>query len=184
MSKLIRGSIRQGGAVAENIWHTIVDFEQLDDLPAGTALLVPLAMWDEYRQTFIADAKLTGASLGVLLAPQDDPAAIAPDLAHFKLIAIDFPQFADGRGYSIARLLRERYGYTGELRAVGDVLRDQIYYLLRVGFDSFLLAERKSDEQSVAAVLTAYQDFSENYQTSVEQKQPLFRRRLVSGAAV
>ncbi len=179
MSKLIKGSLNQGGAVVENVWHTVLNDEELEvALTQAKAIVVSLSLWLEQREVLLK-AKL---ELGIQLEPADDPAAIAQDLAHFKLIAIDFPQFADGRGYSIARLVRERYGYTGELRAVGDVLRDQIYYMLRVGFDSFLLAERKSDEQSVAAVLSAYKDFSVNYQTSFEQKQPLFRRRAAAGA--
>ena len=90
-----------------------------------------------------------------------------------KVIAIEFRTFNDGRGYSTARLLRERYGWRGELRAVGDVLRDQIFYLARCGFDAFEL----QDGQDVDAVLAAFNDFSERYQASVDQPLPLFRRR-------
>ena len=80
----------------------------------------------------------------------------------------------DGRGYSIARLLRERYGWRGELRAIGDVLRDQLFYLTRCGFDAFELRAG----QDAQAALTALADFSEAYQSSVERPQPLFRRRV------
>ena len=79
--------------------------------------------------------------IGVLLGPADDPAALVHDLPQLALVAVDFPHATDGRGYSTARLLRERYGYTGELRAVGDVGRDQLFYLARVGFDAFALRE-------------------------------------------
>jgi uncharacterized protein (DUF934 family) len=89
------------------------------------------------------------------------------------LIAVNFPQFTDGRGYSIARLLRERYSWRGELRAIGDVLRDQLFYLARCGFDAFMLREG----QDAQAALAAFNDFSEGYQASVERPQPLFRRR-------
>jgi uncharacterized protein (DUF934 family) len=107
------------------------------------------------------------------LEPGDDPARVADRLAGAARVEVNFPAFADGRGYSIARLLRERYGYRGELRAVGDVLRDQIFYLSRVGFDAFLLREDQDAEEALAAL----HDFSEVYQASVERPQPLFRRR-------
>jgi len=90
-------------------------------------------------------------------------------------VAVHFPQFADGRGYSLGRLLRERYGWRGELRAIGDVLRDQLFYLTRCGFDAFDLRE----DQDLQAALSAFDDFSESYQTAVDQRQPLFRRRIL-----
>lgn len=107
------------------------------------------------------------------LEPHDDPSAVADRLACASRVEVSFPKFTDGRGYSIARLLRERYGYRGELRAVGDVQRDQLFYLSRVGFDAFLLREG----EEAAAALAALTDFSEAYQASVERPQPLFRRR-------
>ncbi len=107
------------------------------------------------------------------LEPGDDPAECAERLGAIARVEVNFPKFTDGRGYSIARLLRERYGYRGELRAVGDVLRDQIYYLSRCGFDAFLLREDQDAEEA----LPACNDFSEAYQASVERPEPLFRRR-------
>jgi uncharacterized protein (DUF934 family) len=108
-----------------------------------------------------------------LLEGADDPAVIAGDLENFALIAVNFAHFVDGRGYSIARLLRGRYHWCGELRATGDVLRDQLFYLSRCGFDSFALRA----DQNPQTALTAFEDFSEAYQSSVERPQPLFRRR-------
>lgn len=113
----------------------------------------------------------TGAVLR--LEPHEDPAAVAGRLASAGRVEVNFPKFTDGRGYSIARLLRERHGYRGELRAVGDVHRDQLFYLQRVGFDAFLLREG----EDAAEALAALGDFSEVYQASVERPQPLFRRR-------
>lgn len=107
------------------------------------------------------------------LEPDDDPAAVANRLATAARVEVSFPKFTDGRGYSIARLLRERYGYRGELRAVGDVQRDQLFYLFRVGFDAFLLR----DGEEAAAALAALADFGEAYQAAVDRPQPLFRRR-------
>jgi uncharacterized protein (DUF934 family) len=120
---------------------------------------VPLAHWN--------------GEPGVLLGPADDPAALDGRLDGIAVIAIEFPQFTDGRGYSIARLLRERYGYKGELRAVGEVLRDNLFYLSGCGFDSFALG----DSTQLEAALEGLSDFSEGYQASVERPQPLFRRR-------
>lgn len=89
------------------------------------------------------------------------------------MIAVNFPAFTDGRGFSSARLLRERYGYKGEIRAIGDVLRDQLFFMRRCGFDAYAIRADRSPEDA----LVSLDDFSEVYQTSVEQPLPLFRRR-------
>ena len=107
------------------------------------------------------------------LEPHDDPAAVADRLAGAARVEVNFPKFGDGRGFSIARLLRERYGYKGELRAVGQVARDHLYYMEQCGFDAFLLR----DGEDVAEALAAFDDFSEAYQATVAQPVPLFRRR-------
>ena len=98
---------------------------------------------------------------------------MAADLDDFTVIGVHFPKFTDGRGYSIARLLRERYGYKGELRAFGDIGRDQIFLLNRVGFDSFLIGEGRNAEDALAA----FDDFPEVYQAGADLPIPLFRRR-------
>ncbi|MCE6982636.1 DUF934 domain-containing protein, partial [Pseudomonas frederiksbergensis] len=91
----------------------------------------------------------------------------------FQVIALNFPAFTDGRNYSNARLLRDRYKFTGELRAIGDVLRDQLFYMKRCGFDAFAL---RADKDPVEA-LQSLQDFSVTYQAATDEPQPLFRRR-------
>jgi uncharacterized protein (DUF934 family) len=96
----------------------------------------------------------------IRLEPTDDPASVADRLAGAARVEVNFPKFGDGRGYSIARLLRKRLGYRGELRAVGQVGRDHLYYMERVGFDAFEL--RDSEEASEA--LAAFEDFSAAYQ--------------------
>jgi uncharacterized protein (DUF934 family) len=110
----------------------------------------------------------------IRLEPTDDPATVADRLAHAARVEINFPKFGDGRGYSIAKLLRERYGYKGELRAVGQVVRDHLYNMERVGFDAFLLRE---GEDPVEA-LTGFEDFSEAYQGTAARPLPLFKRRV------
>ena len=169
MPQLIKGSLTEGGRVADDIWTVIDSEDELQAAPGHAPLLVVLPVWQAHREALAA----RGVCLGVQLEPGDDPAALADDLQQLALVAIAFPKFTDGRGYSIARLLRERYGYRGEIRAVGDVLRDQIYYMLRSGFDAFVL----KDGASITDALSAYADFSEAYQTSLERPIPLFRRR-------
>jgi len=142
----------------------------LPAIPATGDIIVPLALWQASASALLA--RSTGR-LGIWLDSDEDPAQVADSLEAFSLIAVNFPQFTDGRGYSTARLLRERYGWAGELRAFGDVLRDQLFYLARCGFDSFLLAEG----QDVQEALTAFGDFTDAYQTSVDRPLPLFRRR-------
>jgi len=142
--------------------------------------------WDESALLTLAQWKLrrlqpieAGERVGVCLEPADDPAEIASDLDRLQLVAINFPKFADGRGYSSAVLLRTRHGYRGELRAIGDVGRDQLFYLKRSGFDAFALAPHR-DPHAAAASLG---DFSVRYQGSVDDPLPLFRKRLAAAAA-
>jgi uncharacterized protein (DUF934 family) len=167
--RIIKGSLAEGGRIVEDDWTEIDTAEGLHVARDDAPVLVAHALWGVAREALLA----RGTPLGVRLEPTDDPAAIAADLAHFELVAIHFPKFTDGRGYSIARLLRERHGYAGPLRAVGDILRDQLFYLLRCGFDEFAMKypERVDD------ALHAYRDFSEAYQTSVDRRTPLFARR-------
>jgi uncharacterized protein (DUF934 family) len=160
--------IKNRQLVADN-WRLLDAASATAELPPGK-LIVPLAVWQQRRADFLAHP----GELGIRLEGHDEPETIAADIGRFRLVAIHFQQFADGRGYSLARLLRERYGYTGELRAVGDVLRDQLFYLSRVGFDAFALRE----DQDATDALKAFSDFSDGYQTSVERPSPLFRRRL------
>ena len=138
-------------------------------IPLAGDIIVPLGLWLEHRDVLLFRA----GRLGVWLDAGEDPAQVAADLSHFALVAVHFPQATDGRGYSTARLLRERYGWRGELRAIGDVLRDQLFYLARCGFDAWALRA----DQDAAAALAAFDDFSEAYQASVERPLPLFRRR-------
>ncbi|MEI7456060.1 MAG: DUF934 domain-containing protein [Nitrosomonadales bacterium] len=136
-------------------------------LVAPGRVIVPLNVWQAQRETL-----QTRAELGVWLASSDRPEALQEDIKKFAVIAVDFPKFADGRGYTIAYLLRERLGFTGELRAIGDVLRDQLFYMQRVGFDAFAVRQDKD----INDALKGLSDFSENYQASVDQPKPLFRR--------
>jgi uncharacterized protein (DUF934 family) len=149
---------------------TLIDRNGLRD--AAHLRFVPLADWLADRERLLAE----GGPVGVRLEPADDPAAIAPDLESLQAIAVNFPTFADGRGYSLGRLLRERHGWRGELRAVGEVLRDQLFYLARCGFDTFALR----DDQDPAAAVSAFRDFSDAYQAAADRSS-LFERRAPDG---
>lgn len=169
MSKLIEGSIAEGGRIVDDAWATVDAIAALHGVPPGAAVLVPLALWKTQREALLARR----APLGVRLEPDDEPADLVDDLSRLSLVAVHFPKFTDGRGYSTARLLRERHGYRGRLRAVGDVLHDQLFYMLRCGFDSFALKH----QDMIADAPSAYRVFSEGYQSSVDRPVPLFKRR-------
>jgi len=126
------------------------------DFPRGADLIVPLALWRLRRDDLLHH---TGG-VGVWLDAGDDPEAIAPDLHRLDLVAIDFPKFSDGRGFSTARLLRERHGFEGELRAIGDVGRDQLAFLESCGFDAFQLR----DGVDVRRALASFDEVSVEYQ--------------------
>jgi uncharacterized protein (DUF934 family) len=149
----------------------------LDDapVPEGVPVIVP-------AQRFLADASelvARGAPIGVLWPNDRRVAELEPWLAGLSLIALVFPKFRDGRAYSQARLLRERYGFRGELRATGDVLRDQFQFLLRAGFDAFEV--KKPADARVFAEAAAR--FSVFYQPSADGRLPALRRRLKGGPA-
>jgi uncharacterized protein (DUF934 family) len=134
-----------------------------------TPTLLPLAVWLARRAEILASQ----GPHGVWLDADEGAEAIAADLARLAVIGVNFPKFTDGRSYSTARLLRERYGFQGEIRAVGDVLQDQLYFMKRCGIDAYALRE---DKDFVAA-LAGLRDFSDSYQGAVDQPQPLVRRR-------
>ncbi len=146
-------------------------------LPASGNLIVPLAVWREQQIALTQRAGKTG----VWLKGSDHPEQLQSNNApiDLPLIAVEFSQFVDGRGYSIGRLLRERYGFKGELRAIGDILRDQLSALTRCGFNSFALKEGKSLDDA----LKAFDDFSDAYQNAVDQPAPYYRRRLEATTA-
>ena len=142
--------------------------EDSESLPSGDILL-SYSQW----QTFSDQLDSHDGSFGVIIEGNADIEDIIEPLLKLPLIAINFPKFADGRAFSSARLIRERYEYTGEIRAVGGFIRDQLYYLSRCGFNAF----KFDDSVDLTESAKSLQDFSEAYQVSVDQESPLFRRR-------
>jgi uncharacterized protein (DUF934 family) len=150
------------------------------DIPAGKVML-PLSVW-LHRRDALAHRTDAG-EIGVWLDSHEEPAELADsldnDLNRLPLIGVNFPKFIDGRGYSIAFLLRTRYGYRNELRALGDVLRDQMFFFHRCGFDAYLLRADQRADRCIAAL----GDFTAPYQTSTDGRPPVFLRRAAQGGA-
>ncbi len=167
MAEIIRG-----GAVVADDWQILRPSSEMPlagiEIPAG-CVVVPFALWLERHAELIARG-----DVGVWLAGADDPSPIAPCLPKLPLVAVDFPKFTDGRGYSLAYLLRSRFGYRGELRAIGDVLPDQLFFMRRVGFDSFAVRADKDAREA----LRLLQPFSDVYQGSWDNAVPAFRRHV------
>jgi uncharacterized protein (DUF934 family) len=134
------------------------DWRYVDEDPGGAdlALILPLARWHEERSSWW----LWAGRLGVRIGPTDRVELLKPDLTRLSLIAIEFGGPSEGRGYTQARVLRDRLGFAGELRAVGYVKRDQLFFLARCGFDAFELSEGVD----ARSVLTAFDDFDVAYQ--------------------
>lgn len=160
-------------AIAVDTWKTLELAEgetpETVALPAGD-IIFPLPVWQARKTEIISTCK----RIGLLIQPDERVEDVAGDLEYFIVIAVNFPKFVDGRGYSTASLLRQRYAYQGELRAVGDVLHDQLFYMQRVGFDSYALKDGKN---AVHAIEAGFSTFSDGYQASTSQPQPYFRRR-------
>ena len=154
------------GAVAENNW-TVLQMP-VETIPQGNILL-PLKYWLEHSAELDQQAGL----VGVWLESDEEIEALADDVAQLPVIALNFPKFVDGRGFSSARLLRDRYDYQGEIRAIGNVIQDQLFMLQRCGFSQYCLA----DNVDLEAAAKSLNDFSDSYQTAADQDQPLFKRR-------
>ena len=132
-------------------------------------LMLPFAVYQQQAQQLIANGK----RVGLWIDSDFDSEQLESICNLSEVIAINFPKFADGRGYSLARILREHCNFSGEIRAIGDVLLDQLYYMSKVGFTSFALREDKDSSKALAMLTT----FTEDYQTNTLQPLPLFRRR-------
>ncbi|MAB23449.1 DUF934 domain-containing protein [Pseudomonas neustonica] len=164
MQRLIKN-----GEIIDETWHLLDKDATLDGLSNSDDLIVPLGLWLEHAHAL----KARDGGLGVWLDSDEQVEAIAEDLQYFQVVALNFPVFSDGRSYSNARLLRDRYQYPGEVRAIGDVLRDQLFFMRRCGFDAFALRADRNPEEA----LESFNDFSNTYQSATDQPLPLFRRR-------
>jgi uncharacterized protein (DUF934 family) len=156
--------IRKRAIVDDDFVHV----RDADELPAAGKPIVTLARFRQHGGELVERYPAFGVRLASDHLPTD-----VPQIDRLALIAIEFPRFTDGRGYSVARMLRQRYHFAGELRAVGWVLRDQLRYLERCGFDAFELQPGKS----LDSALESFGEFSVSYQAAADEKLPLYRRR-------
>ncbi|GHA14495.1 hypothetical protein GCM10008090_25360 [Arenicella chitinivorans] len=171
----IQNSVQSTKAIVN---RTIVDATMLhvaetdtltvDDLPSQ-AVSVPLNLWLDHSEAIVARGKPVAVQLAADEAPED----IAEQLNDIDIIVLPFVSHADGRSYSHAYKLRTRFGFKGEIRAIGDVKFDQLGFLSRVGFDAFELP----DGESLETALRAFNEFSEVYQPSADQGRLIFSRR-------
>jgi uncharacterized protein (DUF934 family) len=164
MNNLLRLQEGMPWVVNDDSWTLIREMDA--DLSEGP-LILPLALWLSRRIDH------NPAQDAVWLGPDDEVESLKPWLNSLPLIALDFPSFRDGRAYSQAYLLRTRFGWQGELRAVGDVLRDQLSHMRQCGFDAFAVREDKSAEDALKGLA----GMSVLYGRSVIEPRPLFRRR-------
>ncbi|MFV8783658.1 DUF934 domain-containing protein [Microbulbifer sp. SA54] len=160
------------GTVTANDWRLLPlggEEEITAESLAPGKVILPLSLWLELRD------QLQGRKdeIGVWLDSDETAELIGERAAELPLIAAHFPAFTDGRAFTAGRLLRQRYGFTGELRAVGNFMRDQLTYLTRCGFNAFAY----QGAQPLESLLESLQDFSDSYQAAVDQPLPIFRRR-------
>lgn len=157
--------IKQRAIVNDTFVHVADD----QPVPAKGDVIVGLARFQAEKNELLARP----GKLGVQLKSDQTAQDVAADLSKLALVAIEFPKFRDGRGFSTARLLRDRYAYKGEVRAVGHVIREHLFYMTRCGFDAFELAPGKDLQDA----LTAFDEFHVTYQAAADDPRPLYRRR-------
>jgi Uncharacterized protein conserved in bacteria len=160
MQKLINDT-----GVLDDNWTLVEDIDS--ELPSGN-ILVPAPYWLDNR-----DALDARGDVGIWLASDVELAPYLSLISSLPLIAVHFPAFANGRGYSLARLVKERSDFSGELRAIGDVLLDQLFFMRRCGFDSYLLKDGLSGQKA----LDFFSTFTDPYQLANDLPEPLFRRK-------
>jgi uncharacterized protein (DUF934 family) len=164
-------NLLRGGQIVKDHWIIVKEATDPGILKAlpNRSIILPFSFWNEF-QANLADYY---GETTIWLDSDELVGDIREPLDTFPLIALNFPVFSDGRSYTNARELREQLGYTGEIRAVGDVLRDQLFYMHRCGFDAYALRH----DQDPEACMRAFDDFKTGYQASIDEPLPLFRRR-------
>lgn len=143
------------------------------EIPATGKILVPLSIWHAYQDQL--QARMDVGEVGIVLATHEPIESILDafnDINQLPLIAIFVERFPDGRNFTLGRLLRERFGFKNELRAVGDILRDQLYFLKRCGFNSYEMRADKNAQEAIESL----SDFSQPYQPAIDEPLPIWRR--------
>ncbi|MGB0630037.1 MAG: DUF934 domain-containing protein [Alphaproteobacteria bacterium] len=162
------------GTIIEDPWVHVADGE---DLPLETPVIVSADRWLSDRASLVHRNSATGVRLRNDQSPDD----LGEDLHRFGVVALEFPAFKDGRAYTQARLLRERFRFAGEVRAYGDVLRDQLLFMQRCGIDAFEIRKQADAEAFARAV----DEISVFYQPAADDRRPAsaLRHRAVASWA-
>lgn len=156
----------KNGAFEDDKWVAVDDDS---DLPADKPVILSLARWQTERETLVG----RNAPVAVKLQSSEAPDALQADLDRLAMIALDFPAFKDGRGYSYARILREHFGFEGEIRATGEVLRDQWLAMTRCGVNAFIVA----DNVTLEAFNEAVNELSLVYQPTGDGRKTVMQLR-------
>ncbi len=159
-------AILKHGALQPNEWQELSDEAAL---PENGNVIISLDRWRRDEPVL----RLSNRQIGVRLQNSQSPLALAADIDRLSLVLIEFPKFSDGRAFSQARLLRDRLGFKGEIRAVGNVLRDQYLFMTRCGIDAVELP----DGMSIDGFLEALGEFSVWYQPAADDRVPAMARR-------
>jgi uncharacterized protein (DUF934 family) len=154
--------------VVNDDWQLIRELDCSKPIPEGKVIL-PFIDWQASRNELLK----RDSEYAVWIDGDIETEDLLGDLEHFSMIALDFPVFKDGRSYSHACLLRERYDYKGELRAIGDVLRDQLFFMQRCGINSFEVRKDKDIEDA----LKSLKDFTVRYQAAADGAVPIYKQR-------
>lgn len=152
--------------IVEDTFTLVTEVGQLPDVGD---VLIDATVWEELQPQLAG----RNGKIGIKVTGDTEIDQLPANVQELDLIAIEFPVFRDGRGYSLARIIRERLGYSGEQRACGDVLRDQLFYLQRCGFNSFATREDRCIEDA----LNGLTDFTVTYQADAFEKRPIYQRR-------
>jgi len=160
--------------VIENTWHIISSQEALACSNTTDKLLISIELWEIAKERY--SENFAKQQLGLYIQSHESYTDVPEDYQQAPVIAINFPVFTDGRAYSIARDLRQKLNYQGELRAVGDVLHDQLGAMMRCGFDAFLLVDNENSRDHVEKALLAFDDFSAKYQSDSVESKPVYQR--------
>ena len=154
------------GRIAEDSWRTLSD----DQPVIGNGpVIISFERWRDHKDALTRH----NGPLGIRMKSDQPPALIADDVHRFDLIALEFPTLGDGRAYSYARLLRERHKFKGEIRAVGDVYKDQLFFMQRCGFSSFELPPDRDAENALGAL----KSYSVVYAPAADGAKPAYQQR-------
>lgn len=154
--------------ILEDEWSLLRELDSAASVPTGK-VIVPFSYWQANRDVLLEQ----NSDHAVWIDGDIETEELVNDLAHFSIIGLDFPAFKDGRSYSHARLLRDRYNFEGDLRAIGDVLRDQLFFMHRCGINSYELNEGKDAEDA----LKAFEEFTVRYQAAADDAVPIYKLR-------